>query len=478
MSINSYTQIQRLSNRAGVFVFATFTLLMLPALASAADGAGKLDLPYWTAIPFVLMLLTIALLPLFAGHWWHHNRNKTLVALGLALPVVIYLLAIDGKTQGESTHQLLYELKEYVSFILLLTALYTISGGILLIGDIQARPRTNTAFLALGAVLANFIGTTGASIVLIRPLLRINLDRQHKSHLPIFFIFIVSNTAGLLTPLGDPPLFLGFLQGVDFFWTLRLWGEWLLVNGILLLIFWLWDAAAYRKETPTALQRDATDIHPLRLAGIWVNIPLLIALLFVVVLHSEPVGKSVGDMLGVGNVRLHWPWGQLAIIGLTVLSLLFTRKSVRRGNNFSWGPMIEVAVLFVGIFITMVPALALLREHGNELNITKPWQFFWLTGMLSGFLDNAPTYLTFATLAAGEHSVGWLSLNRPEILAAISCGAVFMGALTYIGNGPNFMVKAIAESHHYKMPSFFGYMAFALGILVPVFVVVTLVFFV
>ncbi len=439
---------------------------------------GKLDLPYWTALPFVLMLLGIALLPLVAGHWWHHNRNKLIVALVLGSPVVIYLLAIDGRTGGESTHQLLHELAEYASFIILLTALYTIAGGILLIGDIQAKPRTNTLFLALGAVLANLIGTTGASVVLIRPVLRINLDRQHKSHLPIFFIFIVSNTGGLLTPLGDPPLFLGFLQGVDFFWTMRLWPEWLLVNALLLAVFWMWDAAAYRRETPQALQRDAADIHPLRLHGLRVNGPLLLLLLFAVLLQSDTVGQALGKALGMGNLRLHRPWGEISMVGLTVLSLLLTPGSVRRGNHFAWGPMIEVAVLFLGIFVTMTPPLALLREHGSELNITKPWQFFWLTGSLSSFLDNAPTYLTFATLASGEHPLGWLSEHRPEILAAISCGAVFMGSMTYIGNGPNFMVKAIAEGHHFKMPSFFGYMAYSVGILGPVWVIVTVMFFI
>ena len=475
MPINLYTYFQWLSNLNQRLVlrarslFILLTLLLFPSDVLAAEGAGKLELPYWTATPFVLMLLGIAVLPLVAGHWWHRNRNKAIIALALALPVAIYLLAIDGKTQGESSRQLLHELSEYASFIILLTALYTISGGILLIGDIEAKPRTNTLFLALGAVLANFIGTTGASMVLIRPLLRINLDRQHKAHLPIFFIFIVSNTGGLLTPLGDPPLFLGFLQGVDFFWTLRLWREWLLVNVLLLAIFWIWDTRAYRRETKQALQRDATDIHPLRLSGLRVNGPLLLGVLAVVILHSKAVA---------GDWALRKPWGEIALIALTITSLLLTRKSVRRGNDFGWGPMIEVAVLFLGIFVTMVPALALLREHGNELNITKPWQFFWLTGVLSGLLDNAPTYLTFATLASGEHTLGWLSLHRPAILAAISCGAVFMGAMTYIGNGPNFMVKAIAEGHKYQMPSFFGYLAYSVGILGPVLVIVTLVFFI
>jgi len=416
-------------------------------------------------------------LPLMFEHWWHSNRNKAIVSLGFGIPVALYLLSIDGASQGESTRQLVHELAEYFSFIVLLFSLYTISGGILLIGDIHAWPRTNTLFLALGAVLANFIGTTGASMLLIRPLLRINRSRQHKAHLPIFFIFIVSNTGGLLTPLGDPPLFLGYLQGVDFFWTLTLWRHWLFVNSLLLAIFYIWDTVCYRRESKAALQAEATMLHRLRLRGLRVNGPLLLGVIGTVIFSSEAVGGSVGRALGLGNLTLHRPWAEALMLLLSLASLVLTRASIRRSNQFSWGPIVEVAVLFIGIFIAMVPALALLRLHGHRLNLSHPAEFFWLTGLLSAMLDNAPTYLTLGTLAAEGHDLGWVSIHKPALMTAISCGAVFMGAVTYIGNGPNFMVKAIAADHDYKMPSFGGYVLYSLIVLMPVFVLVTIVFF-
>lgn len=436
-----------------------------------------MELPIWTALPFVVLLGCVALLPIAFGRWWHSDRNKAFVSVGLALPVVIYLLAIDGKTHGESTHQLLHELGEFASFIVLLTALYTIAGGIVLLGDIPAKPQCNTLFLAIGAILANLIGTTGSSMVLIRPILRINRERTHRSHLPIFFIILVCNTGGLLTPIGDPPLFLGFIQGVDFFWTMQLWPQWLVVNGIGLTIFHLWDTAAYRREPNKALPHHVSARHPIRLSGLRLNGPLLLGIIVAVVMQSNPAGQRVGNMLGAGDLTLAKPWGEVLMVALTVVSLVRTRGSVRRSNQFAWGPMIEVTVLFAGIFVTMVPALALLRQNGAKMNLTKPWEFLWLTGFLSAFLDNAPTYLTFATLAASPNDLRWLSLNRPAILGAISCGAVFMGAMTYIGNGPNFMVKAIAEEHGYEMPSFFGYMRISFGILLPVMLCVTLLFF-
>jgi len=456
---------------------ALILLLLSPMFAQAAEKAGKLEVPLWSALPFVLFLGCIAVLPLLFEHWWHSNRNKAIVSLGFGIPVALYLFSIHDASKGESTRQLLHELAEYASFIILLLSLYTISGGILLIGDIPARPRMNTLFLAIGAVLSNFIGTTGASMVLIRPLLRINLSRQHKAHLPIFFIFIVSNTGGLLTPLGDPPLFLGYLQGVDFFWTLSLWRQWLFVNCTLLVIFYIWDTLSHRRESAKALQAEETLLHPLRIAGLGVNGPLLLGIIAVVVFNSESVGRGVGNALGWGDLTLHRPWGELLMLSLTLLSLIFTRKSVRRGNQFAWGPIVEVAVLFIGIFVSMVPALALLRQHGGRLNLNSPAEFFWLTGLLSAILDNAPTYLTFATLSAEGHDIGWLSTEKPHLMAAISCGAVFMGAITYIGNGPNFMVKAIASEHKYKMPSFAGYVAYSFAVLIPVFIATTFIFF-
>ena len=414
-----------------------------------------MNLPIWTVLPFVALLLCIALLPIVAGHWWHANRNKGLVGGLLALPIAGYLLASGVETQ----HELFHALEDYGSFIVMLTALYVISGGIALRGALPPKPLTNVIILACGAVLANIIGTTGASMVLIRPFLRANKDRKNQTHLPVFFIFVVSNTGGLLTPLGDPPLFLGFLQGVDFFWTLRLWPEWLLVNSMVILVFAVWDTIAYRPDRHQHYPH--ANAERLALEGIWLNGLLLVGVLAAV----------------VGQKFLPKPVGEIVMIACTLLSLWRTPKSVRHHNRFVWGPIIEVAVLFAAIFVTMVPALILLKENGARFGLTAEWQYFWLTGMLSSMLDNAPTYLTMGTLAAQGNTFPWLAETHPKLLAAISCGAVFMGANTYIGNGPNFMVKAIAEENGYPMPTFFGYMLYSGLILLPLFGIVTLVFF-
>jgi Na+/H+ antiporter NhaD/arsenite permease-like protein len=441
-------------------------------LLLGAEGEHALyEVPYWSAIPFVILLLGIALLPLTFSHWWHSNLNRSLFSFSLAGIVILFLVSMNARSEGASLGDLFHKLEEYVAFIILSGSLYVISGNIVLSGDIQGKPITNTGFLLLGAILGNFVGTTGASMLLIRPLLRINSERQRRSHIPIFFIFVVSNTGGVLTPLGDPPLFLGFLQGVDFFWTFGLWKQWFLVNGIVLSIFYIWDRLAYQKETEVALRRDRTEIEPLRLEGAILNGILLLGVIVVVLLHS----KSVADNLGIS--RLVFPLGEILILILTGLAWFLSPKRLRLKNEFEWGPILEVAILFVGIFVTMVPALALLQNHGKELSLTQPGQYFWFTGMLSSFLDNAPTYLTFGTLAAEGNPIGWLTTNKPELLAAISCGAVFMGANTYIGNGPNFMVKAIAEKSGYPMPSFLGYLLYSCTILVPVFVLVSLLFF-
>ena len=463
-----------------LLALAFSTLLFCPATALAAPE-GHIDLPYWSVIPFVALLLMIALLPLVAGHWWHSNVNRAIVAVGCALPVAAYLAYVQYDTGQPALHALVHELEQYVAFIALLGALYTVSGGIVLTGDLEGRPLTNTLFLAAGAILANIIGTTGASVLLIRPVLRINKQRQFTKHLPVFFIFTVSNLGGLLTPLGDPPLFLGFLNGVDFFWTLNLWPQWLLANGLVLTIFFFWDSFAFSMETRSAHAADVAQQFSLRLKGV-LNLPLLAGIMGVVVLYGlwgdiDPNWKAMLP-------DLHPRWlGVIAMCILAIISILVTRRAYREANGFTWGPIIEVAILFLGIFVTMVPALAILEAHGTEFGITEPWQFFWLTGSLSAFLDNAPTYLTFATLAAGSKDFSLLvnnqvpGINGPLVLAAISCGAVFMGAMTYIGNGPNFMVKAIADEAGFKTPSFLGYMCYSMAILLPVFVVVTVVFF-
>jgi Na+/H+ antiporter NhaD/arsenite permease-like protein len=439
------------------------TVLLTPSTLLAA---GDLRVPPAAAAPFVLFLVAIAVLPLVAARWWHANRNKALVATLLVVPTAGYLLAEGPAGRAALSH----ELAEYFSFISLLVALYVVSGGIVLRGDLVGRPRTNLLFLAAGAVLANLIGTTGASMVLIRPVLRINCERKRIQHLPVFFIFTVSNTGGLLTPLGDPPLFLGFLKGVSFFWTTALWREWLLVNGLVLAVFYVWDSVAYRRETPADLRREQSRYHRLRVAGLRVNAPLLAAILLAVLFQSPDVGRGL---------TLTRPWGELVMLAAAGLSLWLSPKHLHKENQFAWGPIVEVAVLFLGIFVTIAPALALMTEHGAKLGITEPWQYFWLTGGLSSLLDNAPTYVTFGTLAAGGDDFGALARGpNAHLLAAISCGAVFMGANSYIGNGPNFLVKAIAEGAGYPMPSFFGYiLRYTLPVLVPVFLVVTWVFF-
>lgn len=456
-----------------------------PAFAADTAHTQSLgaSLPLWSAVPFVAILLCIALLPLFAHHFWENNRNKGILSLALAIPFAVYLLMTYG-TQGQ--HELLHALKDFVSFISLLGALFVISGGIYVRGSLSGTPLGNVGIMAIGAVLANLIGTTGASMVLIRPLLRANSRRENKVHIVIFFIFVVSNCGGLLTPLGDPPLFLGFLKGVPFTWTLALWKEWLLMNAILLLAFNFVDQYILDREEKRRTEHvlDEVLVHePVGLSGM-LNLAFLLGVILVV------IGKGQG--IGFGGKE--WPFGlqEGLMLLLAFAGYKTTRPANREANRFSFGPIVEVAVLFIGIFITMIAPLQLLNAHGAELGLSDGWHYFWASGMLSSFLDNAPTYMTFAAAAAGQMGV---SADGPrylyeflfqttdpvlaaELLAAISCGAVFMGANTYIGNGPNFMVKAIAEENGIKMPSFFGYMAWSMGILIPILIAITFLFFV
>jgi len=404
---------------------------------------------YWV-LPFAVMLLAIAVCPLRMAHWWERNANKLLVSSLLGLPVAGLYLVREPKA-------LVHMGEEYVSFILLLAALYVISGGIRLTGDLEATPLTNAAFLAVGAGLASFLGTTGASMLLIRPLLQTNRERARVRHTVVFFIFLVSNVGGLLTPLGDPPLFLGYLRGVPFTWTFRLWGHWLFAVVVLLLVYLGWDWVQHARESPSALRRDRTERTPLRLQGA-LNGVWLLGVVAAVAFLRAPVREAV-------------------MIALAALSLWRTPEAIRRANGFTSYPIAEVAVLFFGIFLTMIPALELLRGRGGELGVREPWQFFWAAGMLSSFLDNAPTYLTFLALAQGLGLADQVVGVTHAVLAAISVGAVFMGANTYIGNAPNFMVKAIAEEAKVPMPSFLGYMVYSGAVLLPLFGAVTLVFF-
>jgi Na+/H+ antiporter NhaD/arsenite permease-like protein len=449
--------------------------------AAGDHAAIGVELPLWTIVPFATLLLAIAILPLAAEHWWHRNANKGIVAGILAAITTIYVV---WAFHLPGVMAVVHVLTEYVSFILLLGALYIISGGIYIKGSLSGTPIANTSLMALGAVIANLIGTTGASVLLIRPLLRANKTRVAKAHIIIFFIFIVSNCGGLLTPLGDPPLFMGFTAGVPFTWTLtNLWREWLLVNVALLAIFNFWDQAVFGREERARHGSQLEDVmkhEPLGASGV-------LNFLFLAGVVAAVYCKGLFD----------WPWGvQEAIMAAMAILAYFTTPAANRtANGFSFGPIIEVAVLFLGIFITMAPALQILNAWGSgdrrvlgfEFAMDQPWQFFWATGILSSFLDNAPTYMTMAATAAGMKDVAahgqylaqFLKIgpDAAKLLAAISCGAVFMGANTYIGNGPNFMVKAIAEENGVRMPSFFGYMAFSGMILIPLFVVVTVVFF-
>ena len=403
----------------------------------------------WIA-PFVTMLLAIAVLPLAGPRRWESNARKLAVSALLGLPVLVLYARHDPSALVHAGH-------DYLSFIVLLSSLFVVSGGILLTGDLEASPRTNTAFLAAGAVLASLIGTTGASVLLIRPLLATNRQRRHVAHTVVFFIFIVSNTGGCLTPLGDPPLFLGYLRGVPFTWTLRLAPHWLLVNGLLLAVHAIWDRRAYAREAGRALARDRTQRAPLRIDGKR-NLALLAVLI-------------------AGVAGLASPYREIVLLAVAGLSLAATPKAVHEGNRFTLHPIAEVAALFAGIFLTMLPALDILHARGASLGLTTPRQFFWATGLLSSFLDNAPTYLTFLAVAQSLGLPAQVVGVTHEVLAAISAGAVFMGANTYIGNGPNFLVRAIAEERGVRMPSFAGYMLYSGAVLIPCFILVTVVFF-
>ncbi|HTQ38444.1 MAG TPA: sodium:proton antiporter [Pirellulales bacterium] len=471
--------------------------------AAAHDQQAELTPPpLYTVLPFVLMLAAIAILPLLRGakHWWESNLHRFYVAGGLAaLTVLYYALAHQYPIIGhfpaqhvapfvpdESFHigtvsNLLANaiLNEYVPFMVLLTSLYTISGGIRIEGDLPAHPFTNTVFLAIGALLASFIGTTGAAMVLIRPLLETNRERKHVTHTVVLFTFIVCNCGGCLLPLGDPPLFLGYLQGVPFLWTLTLWKEWLFINGCLLAIYWAWDSYYfYPHEDARDIARDESRVHRFRFAGWQLNGLLLLGVILAVAFLDPSKALPGTD----------WhPWlylREVVQLGLLTLSLLLGSAHTRKMNDFNFAAIIEVAVLFFGIFICMQPALQILNARGVELGLNNPYKFFWGTGTLSSFLDNAPTYLVFfqtanAMTTAPGHGILALQSGqfiREDLLAAISLGAVFMGSMTYIGNGPNFMVKSIAESWGVRMPSFFGYMVYSCAILLPLLVLLNVFF--
>ncbi|MDQ7744015.1 sodium:proton antiporter [Hydrogenophaga pseudoflava] len=469
-----------MTSRSARWAAAAFTLL--PSLAWAADLDGAQLSVLW-GVPFAGILLSIAIIPLVAPIFWHHHFGKVSAAWALAFLVPFAVAFGPGVAGAGVVHALL---AEYIPFIILLTALFTVAGGIYIKGNLQGRPGLNTGILAIGAVLASFMGTTGASMLLIRPLIRANDNRKHVVHVVVFFIFIVSNAGGSLTPLGDPPLFLGFLKGVEFSWTLtHIFPETLFLVGTLLVLFYALDWWYYHKREEFRPADPTPDDRRFGFDG-GVNFLLLAGVVGLVLMSglwkSEVVFNIAGTEVGLpGIVR------DLGLIAITVASLQLTPGSVHADNQFSWGPMQEVAKLFAGIFLTIIPVIAMLkagvdgpfgaivRAVTNPDGSPNPAMYFWATGILSSFLDNAPTYLVFFNTAGGDAQV--LMTTLAPTLVAISAGAVFMGANSYIGNAPNLMVKAIAEDRGVKMPSFFGYMAWSVGILVPLFALMTWLFF-
>ena len=513
----------------------------------AAHAAAYVPHPFWVW-PFAAILLAIALLPLIkkTHHWWEENQSKFIVALFLAAITLLYYgmrgqgvevhghaaegdpahaaeIAAGSDHQTESHtpdveseraqmadtshahteqeaahaaggHEKRHTdpglatvwavidhavLKEYIPFIVLLFSLYVIAGGIVVRGDIRATPLANTTIIGIGGLLASFIGTTGSAMLLIRFLLKTNSERQYKVHTVIFFIFIAANVGGTLLPIGDPPLFLGYLRGVPFFWTFRLWSYWAIMLAVLLAIYFLWDVWAYKHEPPAAIRMDDTQLQPMRIAGL-LNVVWILGVV-VAVATLDPAKAFPGT-------SWHAPPYLREIVQLAMagLSWATTAMVLRRENQFNFVAIGEVACLFIGIFITMQVPIEILNAKGAELGLSQPWHFFWATGILSSFLDNAPTYVVYFATAGTLAPEGMELMTGVQtqtgaipipLLIAISCGAVFMGANTYIGNGPNFMVKAIAEQSGVKMPSFFGYMAYSCLVLIPVFIVLTLIFF-
>lgn len=519
----------------------TLSLFILtPVLVNAREAgqSAPVQLSLLWVLPFIGILLCIAIMPLVNAHFWGHNLwwiSLGIFCIPMALIFTIFM--------GEQLRELTFEKGlDYLSFIILLASLFTISGGILIKGSLKGTPVVNSVFLLIGSTIASFVGTTGASMLLIRPLIRANHERKHKAHIVIFFIFLVSNIGGLLTPLGDPPLFLGYLQGVPFTWTLRLMPQWAVASLIVLTAFYFFDVHMYRKETEgvdtsltseektelrdiSSIERDITksleilDLNKLAEKGKInlksialvrnylinvkeklkeitcvqaeikseefgidgkLNLVLLAGIILCIFMQGVMVKKFPGKWPAFGPQES----GMLIITGLSLL-ITPVSSSIRKLNGFTFEPIKEVAFLFAGIFAAMIPALYILQHRGAALGIVKPWQFFWASGTLSSFLDNAPTYLTFLSVGKGlnfTNDLGFV-LNdgtglSAAVLAAISCGSVFMGANTYIGNGPNFMVRSIAEENGVRMPSFFGYMLYSLCILIPTFIVITFIFFI
>ncbi len=439
------------------------------------------QMPAWMLIPFGLMLLMIAIGPLVAERWWGKNSNKLIVSLFLGIPTAIYLI-INGM-EAELEHTIL---NDYLPFIVLLLTLFVITGGIHVSGDIKAKPIINTGFLGLGWLLASIMGTTGAAMLLIRPLINTNQQREHKVHTMLFFIALVANCGGVLTPLGDPPLFMLYLRGASFGWFITLWKQWLFTGVVLMVIYFIVDNYFYKKEHWTALSADAREQTKIRIGGS-INFIYLLGVMATVAFVNASFIPAMGEHdapFWLAHLR------DIILLLLMFLSLYTTNKKVRYElNKYTWEPIVEIAYLFLGIFVTMAPALTYLGQlaEAGSLPLSETWHFYYATGALSSFLDNTPTAVAFHSMAQSlspaileANFAGWAPgvAGVPEILlTAISLGAVFFGAMTYIGNGPNFMVKAIAEESGIKMPSFFGYMLkFSLIVLLPVYILVQIIF--
>ena len=483
MGICAIARRLRAFRRLSAILLAVFASGALATPAAAAEGLDGAAMSLWWALPFLGILLSIATGPLFYPHLWEHHYGKFAAFWSACVVVPLYLTAGAGDATTALVHTLLLE---YMPFILLLFALYTIAGGIYLAGNLHGSPAVNTLMLAIGTVLASFVGTTGASMIMIRPLIRANDDRVHNVHTVIFFIFLVSNIGGSLTPLGDPPLFVGFLKGVDFFWTTtHLFFETVLVAGFLLAVFFVLDTILYRADKPLPHPRDPTPDAPLRLHGM-INL-LFIAVVIGAILTSAYWKPGIGFSVAGVRLELQDLLRDLIFVAAAGGSLWLTHPVHRQSNGFNWGPIQEVALLFVAIFLCIVPVIAIL--HAGPQGALAPLlalvthpdgtpnnaAYFWLTGLLSSFLDNAPTYLVFFELAGGDPQA--LMTTFAPTLVAISLGAVYMGANSYIGNAPNFMVYAIARERGIRMPSFFGYMLWSIGILIPTFLLCTWLFF-
>ena len=454
-----------------------------PMVALAAELT---NVPLWLCIPFACLLLCIAIIPLVKGEWWEKYRPFAVIFWSL-LFIIPFAVKYGAGTAAETVLECL--VNDYLTFIVLLFGLFCVAGNITVEGSLVGSPRVNVILLGIGTLLSSWIGTTGASMLLVRPVIKMNSWRRNKAHIMVFFIFLISNMGGSLTPIGDPPLLMGFSRGVPFFWSIRFFPILLLNMIILLTVLYFLDKRAYRKDIAAGYMPEIKENEPLiRFEGLHNIIFIVIIVAAVIlsgVLPDVPFFQNAaGEVISIpifGEVKLAIT-SLIEVVMILLAAFLSTNAEIRKKNHFTWGAIQEVAVLFIGIFITMQPALMILKSAGAELGLTHPSQMFWVTGALSSFLDNTPTYLVFLTTAGSMGFVSGLTtalgIVPAKMLTAISCGAVFMGAITYIGNAPNFMVKSISDENGVKMPSFFGYIVWSLCCLVPVFLIDTLLFFI